>query len=112
MDLYGASRSANEYDFYMNTQEATIWYSDRKSFNNDIEGLLSNIAFICDGDFESATKGEEAANYISPDRNTGTYEEELHFVSQNGEQLDVRLVRLGTGEDAAMKVILRRSYAE
>lgn len=83
-----------------------ISYKDKAAFNKDIEKILEYVMSKCGSDFYYGTQGAQPVNYISKPKNTGTYEEELSWISVAGEYLSIRLVRIGNTEDAFMKVIM------
>lgn len=111
-ELYEVSPSASDYTMAEELQMAVVWFGDRETFNKDIEGILQYLMSKCEGDFSYGSRGADPTDYISPPRNTGVYEEELSWTSLEGENLNLRIVRLGSGEDKSMKLIITDSRLE
>lgn len=102
-ELYEVAGEAKRLDQI--NQEVHILYRTKEKFNADIEGILDYLKESC-GEPYYATRGSDVAEYISKEKNTGAYEEELAWIVIPGSCLNVRMVRIGTGTDAPMKVIL------
>lgn len=104
-ELYEVCESAMQFGVTSEMEEVHILYRNKKDFNADVENLLQYMLDSCGMPYY-ATNGENPKAYISKSQNTGIYEEELSWISVPNSCLGVRLVRIGSGEEAYMKVII------
>lgn len=106
-DLYEVCESATRFEANSEMAQVNILYQNKADFNSDVEDMLQYVIETCGKPYYN-TGGENPEDYISKSHNTGSYEEELSWISMPGSCLGVRLVRLGSGEDAYMKVIIEK----
>ena len=104
-ELYEVCESAISFDVTSEMQQVHILYRNKKDFNADVENIIQYMMDSC-GKPYYGTRGDSSETYISKPQNTGIYEEELSWISVPGSCLGVRLARVGSGEDACMKVII------